>query len=55
MEEEQPVRKTVRELPYLIRVDKETHTKLKRLKRTLKKSMAQIVIDLVSNLYEERK
>lgn len=44
-------RKVSQDLPCLIRVDKRTHTRLKELKKKQKKSMAQIVIDLVTKEY----
>jgi len=43
---------TIRELPKLVRIDLETHEKLKKLKRLKKKSMAQIIIDRVAQEFE---
>lgn len=40
-----------RQLPHLLRIDEATHKHLKSLKKKLKKSMAQIVIDLVAKEY----
>lgn len=39
------------DLPYKVRISKETHEQLKELKSRLKKSQAQIVIELVQELY----
>lgn len=44
---------TSRDLPKRIRVDEETHKKLRVLKKREKKSMAQIVEELVRNRYNE--
>ena len=57
MKKEQAFRKLSQDLPHLVRIDKATHVRLKEMKKMNGKSMAQIVIDLVTHAYngEERK
>lgn len=48
-------RKSVLDLPKRVGISDDSYNKLKELKKIIKKSMAQIVIDLIQKEYELQK